>query len=137
LYFAIGDFTVQTGEVAGYAQIDERSKKNDSQSTSANTNNLQGKINRIHLESVGTYTIPEGNLFLVCLNCHQINSKLVGPSFEDIARRYGGEDSVMTYLPKKNYRWRDWKLARKYCHACQSIAKRNRSGGNHTVHFRS
>lgn len=101
LYFAIGDFTVQTGEVAGYAQIDERSKKNDSQSTSANTNNLQGKINRIHPESVGTYTIPEGNLFLVCLNCHQINSKLVGPSFEDIARRYGGEDSVMTYLPKR------------------------------------
>jgi len=36
-----------------------------------------------------------------CLNCHQINSKLVGPSFEDIARRYGGEDSVMTYLPKR------------------------------------
>jgi len=49
--------------VAGYAQIDERRKKNDSQSTSANTNNLQGKINRIHPEKDGTYTIPEGNLF--------------------------------------------------------------------------
>ena len=63
LYFAIGDFTVQNEEVAGYAQIDERRKKNDSQSTSANTNNLQGKINRIHPEKDGTYTIPEGNLF--------------------------------------------------------------------------
>ncbi len=61
MYFAIGDFTVQTGEVAGYAQIDERKKENDSQSTSANTNNLQGKINRIHPEKDGSYTIPKGN----------------------------------------------------------------------------
>ena len=63
LYFAIGDFTVQTGEVAGYAQIDERKSFNDSQATSSNSNNLLGKISRIHPEQDGTYTIPEGNLF--------------------------------------------------------------------------
>ncbi|WP_332367554.1 PQQ-dependent sugar dehydrogenase [Spirosoma telluris] len=31
--------------------------------TSANTNDLRGKIIRIHPEADGTYTIPEGNLF--------------------------------------------------------------------------
>ncbi|MEX2567868.1 MAG: PQQ-dependent sugar dehydrogenase [Cyclobacteriaceae bacterium] len=63
LYFAIGDFTIQTGEVAGYGQIDERNSSNDSQTTSSNSNNLLGKISRIHPEKDGTYTIPEGNLF--------------------------------------------------------------------------
>jgi cytochrome c len=63
LYFAIGDFTIQTGDVAGYAQIDERNSSNDSQTTSSNSNNLLGKISRIHPEKDGTYTIPEGNLF--------------------------------------------------------------------------
>jgi cytochrome c len=63
LYFAIGDFVIQTKEVAGYAQIDERKSFNDSQGTSSNSNNLLGKINRIHPEKDGTYTIPEGNLF--------------------------------------------------------------------------
>jgi len=63
LYFAIGDFTIQTGEVGGYAQIDERNGSNDSQATASNSNNLLGKISRIHPEKDGTYTIPEGNLF--------------------------------------------------------------------------
>ncbi|NJQ00222.1 ThuA domain-containing protein [Streptomyces sp. PLAI1-29] len=35
----------------------------DARRTSGNTNNLNGKILRIHPEDDGTYTVPEGNLF--------------------------------------------------------------------------
>jgi cytochrome c len=35
----------------------------DAQKSSANTNDLRGKILRIHPEADGSYTIPEGNLF--------------------------------------------------------------------------
>ncbi|WP_228760005.1 ThuA domain-containing protein [Pseudactinotalea sp. HY158] len=35
----------------------------DARRTAGNTNNLNGKILRIHPEEDGTYTIPEGNLF--------------------------------------------------------------------------
>jgi cytochrome c len=37
----------------------------DAQRTSGNTNDLRGKILRIHPEDDGSYTIPEGNLFPV------------------------------------------------------------------------
>ena len=35
----------------------------DSRRTSLNTNDLRGKVNRIHVEPDGSYTIPAGNLF--------------------------------------------------------------------------
>src|SRR5688572_8147220 len=66
LYFAVGDNTNSGGESAGMAPIDERTSRDaqyDAQRTSGNTNDLRGKINRIHPESNGTYTIPAGNLF--------------------------------------------------------------------------
>lgn len=51
----------------GYAPIDEREGKEyyslDAQRSAGNTNDLKGKILRIHPEPDGTYTIPEGNLF--------------------------------------------------------------------------
>ena len=37
--------------------------RQDAQRTAANTNDLRGKILRIHPEPDGSYTIPEGNLF--------------------------------------------------------------------------
>ncbi|MEU9889460.1 ricin-type beta-trefoil lectin domain protein [Sphaerisporangium sp. NPDC051011] len=66
LYFAVGDNTNSGGDSAGMAPIDERTSRNpqyDAQRTSGNTNDLRGKINRIHPEDNGTYTIPTGNLF--------------------------------------------------------------------------
>jgi glucose/arabinose dehydrogenase len=66
LYFAVGDNTNSGGDSAGMAPIDERTSRDaqyDAQRTSGNTNDLRGKINRIHPESNGTYTIPAGNLF--------------------------------------------------------------------------
>jgi len=51
----------------GYAPLDERPGKEyyslDAQRSAGNTNDLKGKILRIHPEADGTYSIPEGNLF--------------------------------------------------------------------------
>jgi cytochrome c len=63
LYLSTGDNTSPRAD--GYAPIDERPGRSpwDAQKSSGNTNDLRGKIIRIHPESDGTYTIPEGNLF--------------------------------------------------------------------------
>lgn len=64
LYIATGDNT-NPFQSDGYAPIDERENRQafDAQRTSGNTNDLRGKILRIHPEDDGTYTIPDGNLF--------------------------------------------------------------------------
>src|SRR5882762_8134491 len=65
-----GNLYLSTGDnsnpfASGYAPIDERAGRMpwDAQKSSGNTNDLRGKIIRIHPESDGTYTIPAGNLF--------------------------------------------------------------------------
>jgi cytochrome c len=64
LYIAVGDNT-NPSQQEGYAPVDERPGRTafDAQRTSANTDDLRGKILRIHPESDGTYTVPGGNLF--------------------------------------------------------------------------
>lgn len=64
LYIAIGDNSSPRTEPA-YAPVDERPgyEAYDAQRTSANTNDLRGKILRIYPEKDGSYSIPEGNLF--------------------------------------------------------------------------
>lgn len=64
LYLSTGDNTSPRAS-DGYAPIDERPGRSafDAQKSSSNTNDLRGKIIRIHPEADGTYTIPEGNLF--------------------------------------------------------------------------
>jgi glucose/arabinose dehydrogenase len=50
----------------GYVPIDERANRNpayDAQRTSANTNDLRGKLLRIKVRGNGSYSIPKGNLF--------------------------------------------------------------------------
>jgi cytochrome c len=63
LYLSTGDNT--NPFATKYAPIDDRPGREpwDAQKSSANTNDLRGKIIRIHPEPDGTYTIPEGNLF--------------------------------------------------------------------------
>ena len=63
LYLSTGDNT--NPFATGYAPIDERPGRSpwDAQKSSGNTNDLRGKIIRIHPEADGSYTIPEGNLF--------------------------------------------------------------------------
>ncbi len=64
LYIGVGD-DINPFASDGYSPIDERSGRAnfDAQKTSANTNDLRGKILRIHPETNGTYTIPSGNMF--------------------------------------------------------------------------
>jgi cytochrome c len=61
LFLTVGN---NTGNAQG-AQTDERPGRApwDDQRGAANTNDLRGKILRIHPEPDGTYTIPPGNLF--------------------------------------------------------------------------
>ena len=61
LYITVGN---NTSNVGG-SQTDERPGRApwDDQRGSANTNDLRGKLLRIHPEPDGTYTIPAGNLF--------------------------------------------------------------------------
>jgi cytochrome c len=61
LYLTVGNntgnrLTAQTDERAGFSHLDD-------QRGASNTNDLRGKILRIHPEPDGTYTIPKGNLF--------------------------------------------------------------------------
>lgn len=62
LYIATGDNT-NPWESDGYSPLDERKEGYDAQQTSANTNDLRGKILRIRPLPDGTYEIPDGNLF--------------------------------------------------------------------------
>nr|WP_068886910.1 ThuA domain-containing protein [Pedobacter panaciterrae] len=64
LYISTGDNTVPF-ESDGFAPIDKRDNRLtfDAERSAGNTNDLRGKILRIHPEADGSYTIPEGNLF--------------------------------------------------------------------------
>jgi len=64
LFLSTGDDTNPFAS-SGFAPIDEREGREpwDAQRTSSNTNDLRGKVLRIHPEPDGSYTIPEGNLF--------------------------------------------------------------------------
>jgi len=63
LYLSTGDNTSPRAD--GYSPIDTRKDRYpwDAQKSSANTNDLRGKILRIKPEADGTYSIPEENLF--------------------------------------------------------------------------
>ncbi len=64
LYISVGDNTNPFAS-DGFSPIDEQPGRSpwDAQKSSASPNSLTGKINRIHPEKNGTYTIPKGNLF--------------------------------------------------------------------------
>jgi len=63
LYVSTGDNT--SPRSTAYSPMDNRPGRYpwDAAKGSANTNDLRGKVLRIHPEPDGTYTIPEGNLF--------------------------------------------------------------------------
>ncbi|MFD2934719.1 PQQ-dependent sugar dehydrogenase, partial [Spirosoma flavum] len=64
LYLTTGDNTFSRAS-DGFSPLDVRPGQSarDSQKSSPNTNDLRGKILRIHPEEDGTYSIPSGNLF--------------------------------------------------------------------------
>ena len=59
LLIGTGDDTFHTK----YAPLDETNPVLSAEKSSANTQDLRGKILRVHPEEDGTYTIPPGNLF--------------------------------------------------------------------------
>lgn len=63
LFLTVGNNTANP--VSGTSDLDERPGREswDDQRSAGNTNDLRGKILRIHPEDDGSYTIPEGNLF--------------------------------------------------------------------------
>ncbi len=65
LFISTGDNTHPFGDSQSYAPLDERPGRHpyDAQDSAGNTNDLRGKILRIHPRPDGSYTIPEGNLF--------------------------------------------------------------------------
>jgi len=65
LFISTGDNTHPHGDSEGFAPIDERPDKEpwDAQKSSANPNDLRGKILRIKPRPDGSCEIPEGNLF--------------------------------------------------------------------------
>jgi glucose/arabinose dehydrogenase len=65
LYLTTGDDTNPFASDS-YSPLDERTTRNpqfDAQRSAANTNDLRGKLLRIHPEADGTYTVPAGNMF--------------------------------------------------------------------------
>lgn len=64
LYLSTGDNT-NAEEIEGHNPTDERPGRelSDDQASTANSNDLRGKILRIKPEPDGTYSIPDGNLF--------------------------------------------------------------------------
>ncbi|MEV4316647.1 carbohydrate-binding protein [Actinocrispum sp. NPDC049592] len=65
LYLTTGDDT-NPFQSDSYTPIDERTSRNpqfDAQRSAGNTNDLRGKVLRIHPQADGSYTIPSGNMF--------------------------------------------------------------------------
>jgi glucose/arabinose dehydrogenase/cytochrome c551/c552 len=71
LYLSTGDNSTPFNQpnskytLDGYGPIDNRAgfEQFDARRSSANTNDLRGKVLRIKVDELGNYTIPEGNLF--------------------------------------------------------------------------
>ena len=62
MFISTGDNTTPF-ESDGFSPLDARIEGKDARATSANSNDLRGKILRIHVKTDGTYDIPKGNLF--------------------------------------------------------------------------
>ncbi len=61
LYISVGENTNPFSKPA--TPIEEHKKELDAQRTASNSNDLRGKVLRITINSDGSYSIPEGNLF--------------------------------------------------------------------------
>jgi cytochrome c len=36
-----------------------------------------------------------------CFTCHKVDTKLIGPAYKDVAKKYAGNDTAITYLAHK------------------------------------
>ncbi len=99
LYLSTGDNT-NPFDSEGYSPSDERPRRSawDAQKSSANTNDLRGKILRIKVHDDGSYTCPAGNLF-TDKDVHITSSTALTPPQPSPKREGGVESASRTPLP--------------------------------------
>ncbi|WP_255879963.1 c-type cytochrome [Polynucleobacter paludilacus] len=58
------------------------------------------RIPQVHASSDNekAYVIAKQN---ACLGCHAVNKKIVGPSYQDVAKKYQGNTNAVVYLKNK------------------------------------
>ena len=80
-----------------------RSPKTEKMDRSSNTNESMMKILIISLVLIATPALAnEASLKKNnCMACHQIERKVVGPSYKEIANKYRTQESAADYLAKK------------------------------------
>ena len=103
LYLSTGDDT-NPFQSQGYAPLDQRPDRHpgfDAQRSAGNTNDLRGKLLRIHVEPDGSYTIPEGNLFVPGTPATRAEIYLMGlrNPFRFSVNRASGEVYLADYSP--------------------------------------
>lgn len=65
----------------------------DSTSTAAATNDISSNPDY----QKGLALVAKSN----CLTCHKIDEKVIGPAYKDVANKYAGNDTAVTYLAHK------------------------------------
>lgn len=55
-------------------------------------------ISHAQEDNAKAYAIAKQN---ACLGCHNVNKKIVGPSFQSIAQRYKNDSGAQTFLKNK------------------------------------
>ena len=69
------------------------SASTDSASTTATTNDVSSNPDY----QKGLALVAKSN----CLTCHKIDEKVIGPAYKDVANKYAGNDTAVTYLAHK------------------------------------
>ena len=53
---------------------------------------------RAHADATSAQSIAKQN---ACLGCHAVNKKIVGPSFQDVAKKYANDPNAKVFLKNK------------------------------------
>ena len=75
-------------------------KENSSSATTDSASATQAAVNDLSSNpdyQKGLALVAKSN----CLTCHKINEKLIGPAYKDVANKYAGKDTALTYLAHK------------------------------------
>ena len=68
--------------------------KSDSAATSSDNSSAAGDISSNPDYQKGLALVGASD----CLTCHKVSEKLVGPAYQDVANKYAGVDTAVTYL---------------------------------------
>jgi cytochrome c len=78
---------------------------NSDESTSANATNDSTTAEQPAANDISSNPDYQKGLALIaksnCLTCHKVDEKLIGPAYRDVAKKYAGSDTAVTYLAHK------------------------------------